>query len=144
MPERTFVMIKPEHVNLADYILEELRQCGTLVQQTMIERVPREIIERHYAIHRERPFYLYLVESFVDKPVVLAIYEGEGIVQKVMKQCGPTDPAKAPQDTIRGKYSTDSLEKAIAEQRPCQNVIHRSDSPSEAEREMAVWESYFR
>ncbi|MEK6950116.1 MAG: nucleoside-diphosphate kinase [Nanoarchaeota archaeon] len=142
MAERTFVMIKPEHVPLAEEILAELSSYGTLMGKAVIEAVPRSMIEEHYAIHRGRPFYHYLVDSFVGRPVVVAVYEGEGIVQKIMERCGPTDPAKAAKDTIRGKYSADSLERAIAEQRPVRNVIHRSDSPAEAEREILVWRAY--
>lgn len=144
MTERTFVMIKPEHVSRAEEILTELSSYGRLAARAVIDAVPRQIVEEHYAVHRERPFYRYLVDSFVDRPVVIAIYEGNGVVQKVMERCGPTDPTKAPKDTIRGRYSSDSLEQAIAEQRPVRNVIHRSDSPAEAEREIGVWKEYFR
>ncbi len=143
MMERTFVMIKPEQVSRAEKILAELSGYGTLTAKAVIPAVPRAVVEEHYAVHRERPFYQYLVDSFVDRPVVIAVYEGEGVVQKIMEGCGPTDPAKAPKDTIRGRYSNDSLEQAMAEQRPVQNVIHRSDSPAEAEREIEVWKEYW-
>lgn len=55
---------------------------------------------------------------------------------------GSTDPSKAHPNTLRARYSRDSLESAIAEQRPLSNVIHRSDSQAEAEREIAVWTEY--
>lgn len=143
MAERTFIMIKPEHVSSTEEILADLSGYGTLTAKAVITAVPRAVVEEHYTVHRERPFYQYLVDSFVDRPVVIAIYEGMGVVQKVMECCGSTDPAKASKETIRGKYSDDSLEKAIAEHRPVRNVIHRSDSPAEAEREIEVWKTYF-
>ena len=144
MSERTFIIIKPDHVKLADTILAELDSLAAREHTARVEVVPRDIIEAHYTVHRERPFYQYLVDSFVGKSVVLGVYAGLDVVRKVMDACGPTDPAKAPSNTIRGKYSTDSLERAIAEGRPVRNVIHRSDSVVEAEREIDVWKSYLR
>ena len=76
--------------------------------------------------------------------MVIAVYRAERVIQRIIDACGPTDPAQAPFDTIRGKYSTDSLNRAIAEGRPVRNVIHRSDSIAEAELEIEVWKAYLR
>jgi nucleoside-diphosphate kinase len=142
MAERTFIMIKPDHVELADIILAELDALARRVMTVRVESVPLEIVEEHYAVHRGRPFFGYMTASFAEKPVVLAVYEGDDVINTLRAAIGPTDPAKAPPDTIRGKYGRDSLESAIAEGRPCSNVIHRSDSPGEAEREISVWRQY--
>ncbi len=144
MSERTFIIIKPDHVELADAILTELDHLAARKHTARVDVVPRDVIESHYAPHREKSFYQYLVDSFVGKPVVIAVYQGEQAIQRVMDACGHTDPARASSDTIRGKYSIDSLEQAITEQRPVRNVIHRSDSMAEAEREIEVWKVYLR
>jgi nucleoside-diphosphate kinase len=142
MPEKTFIMIKPDHVELADDILEHLDQHGNRIDTSQVDEVPRDVIEAHYSPHKDKPFFGNMTDSFVGRSVILAVYEGEGVIQRLMDIIGPTDPSKAPQDTVRGMYSDDSLEKAIAEQRPVKNVIHRSDSPEESAREIDVWKQY--
>ncbi|KYK25616.1 hypothetical protein AYK26_05755 [Euryarchaeota archaeon SM23-78] len=144
MKEQTLVFIKPDHVKLADKILEELDELGTRLQTVKVDCVPKQVIENHYAIHKGKSFYDYLVGSFVGRPIVLAVYEGEGIVEKIIAVSGATDPAKAEKGTIRTKYSNDSLEIAMAEKRPVKNVIHRADSPESALYEMKVWEAYLK
>jgi len=142
MTERTFVMIKPEHIHLTDKIIADLNWQGHLEKFHYVSKVPPEVIGQHYAPHQGKPFYAHLVQAFVDKPVVIMVYQGDGIVKKIMDLAGPTDPLKAPKDTICGKYSHDSLAAAVAEHRTVHNVIHRSDSAAEAEREIKVWKAY--
>ncbi len=143
MLEKTFTLIKPEHVKMAGGILNELDQYGKRIITVRVNKVPREVIETHYSVHRGKPFFGYMTESFVGKPVVIAVYEGEDIIQRFIELIGPTDPRKASKGTIRGKYSNDSLEIAFSENRPVENVIHRSDNITEAMREISVWERYF-
>jgi nucleoside-diphosphate kinase len=142
MPERTFIMIKPEHVELADKILEELDRYGTRVISAKVDAVPRDTIEEHYSPHKGKWFFDPMTNAYVEKSVVIAVYEGDNVIQRMMEVIGPTDPKKAGKETIRGKYGTDSLESAVAEKRPVQNVIHRSDCDSEAKREISVWQKY--
>jgi nucleoside-diphosphate kinase len=142
MTEQTLVFIKPDHVGLAEKILGELDAHAKRVRTAEIPTLPLDVIQAHYSVHRERPWFDYFTRALADRPVVLAVYEGEGVIQRIREAIGPTDPAKAPPETIRAKYSNDSLEQALNEDRPCRNVIHASDSPSEAEREMAVWKQY--
>lgn len=142
MKERTFVLIKPDHVALANEIFSELDRYGNRIKTVNIESAPKEIVEDHYSPHKERSQFDSIVDYLVNEPIVIAIYEGEGIINKLMEIIGPTDPSNASKNTIRGKYSDDSLEKAIAENRHVKNVIHRSDSPQEAEREIKVWSKY--
>lgn len=117
--QRTFVMIKPDHYELADRILENLDLWPTLERTTTakVEAVPQQTIEAHYGPHKGKPFFPHLISMFTGRPVALAIYEGEGIIARMRELAGPTDPEKAPASTIRGKYSNDSLEKAISEGR---------------------------
>ena len=135
-------MVKPSHVGLADRILKELERFGARIHTRHIESVPRNVIQEHYAEHKEKSFFGYMTESFVGKAIVIAVYEGEGVVQKCSDAIGATDPAKATADSIRARYSRDSLMQAINEKRPVQNAIHRSDSSKEAEREINVWKQY--
>ena len=141
--EKTFIMIKPWSVKDAKEILIELDDYGIRTRHTSVETVPREVIQSHYAQHRGKPFFDYMTESFVGKPVEIAVYEGRNVIAEMIEIIGVTDPAKADPNSIRARYSTDSLEKALREGRPLQNVIHRSDSLSEALREIAVWQEYF-
>jgi len=142
MKEKTFVFIKPDHVDLANKILHELDTYGDRIQTVKIDYVPKEIIENHYAPHKGKFFFDYMVDYFVNKPLVIAIYEGENIIEKLIEVIGPTDPSKASSKTIRGKYSKDSLETAIVEKRTVKNVIHRSNSIKEFKREIEVWKNY--
>ncbi len=144
MFEKTFVIIKPDHVGSAVEILEELDKHGRRLITRKVNAVPREVIENHYSVHKGKSFFGYMTESFTDKDVVIAIYQGENVIEELRKAAGPTDPAKAAKETIRGRYSTDSLEQAIREKRPVRNVIHCSDSPAEAEREIGVWAQYLK
>ncbi len=143
MPEKTLIMIKPDHVDLADMILSELDKWDAKrIRTARVESVPQEVIEAHYAPHVGKSFFGYMTQSFIGRPVVIAVYEGDGVIGRLAVVIGPTDPAKAPANTIRGKYSNDSLDAAIKEGRPVKNVIHRSDSAEEAAREIEVWKQY--
>lgn len=129
---------------MAAVILEELDKCGRRLITRRVKAVPKEIIESHYSVHQGKPFFDYMTSSFIGKEVVVAVYQNDDVIRKLREAAGPTDPAKAPKETIRGKYSNDSLERAITEKRPVRNVVHCSDSPAEAEREIGVWARYLR
>lgn len=127
---------------MAEAILGELDEVGKRLVTIRIDKVPEDIIKQHYVPHDGKYFFDWLVDSLKDKPIVLAVYEGEEIVRNIREKVGPTDPVKAPKTTIRGKYSDDSLEKSKTERRVTANVIHASDSCGEAEREINVWKRY--
>ena len=94
-------------------------------------------------MHKDKPFYELVVASIAGQPVVSAVYMGEDVIAKLRRACG-SDPATAPKWTIRGKYGTDSLEVAIREGRVCDTVVHCSDCPEEARREIPIWEKYLK
>jgi len=142
--EKTLVMIKPDHADSAVEILGELDNYGRRLITRRVEAVPQEVIEAHYSVHKGKSFFDYMTKYFAGKDVVIAVYQGEGVIEKLREAAGPTDPAKASKETIRGKYSNDSLEQAINEGRPVRNVVHCSDSPAEAEREIGVWQKYLK
>jgi len=149
MIEQSLVFIKPDHFHIAHSILSELDEClglngGDSRRVTaIVDNVHLEDIQEHHSCHRGKSFFCYMNESYVGRQIVLAVYEGENIVQRLLDATGPTDPSKAPRDTIRGKYSGDSMERAIQEGRPVRNVIHRSESLEEALREIKVWRKFF-
>ncbi|OGJ16327.1 hypothetical protein A3K74_01900 [Candidatus Pacearchaeota archaeon RBG_13_33_26] len=145
MAERTLIIIKPESIKLKleGIIHAELAPHGKRMITARVDAVPREIIEAHYAPHKDKPFFKRVVNYFTGKPVILSIYEGKDVIQNFRKIIGPSDPSKAPKNTIRGKYSDDSMEKAIAEQRSIYTLVHCSESVAEYKREMSVWKEYF-
>lgn len=136
-------MIKPDYIHIAETILKELDQHGMRIKTSKVNSVPQHVIENHYSAHKGKHFYNELINEFANKPVIIAIYEGENIIQKFIELIGPTDPSKAPAHTIRARYSNDSKEKAEAENRTIKTVIHRSGSIEEAQQEIEVWKELF-
>lgn len=141
--EQTFIIVKPEWVHLAQEILNELDNYGTRIKTSKIDSIPLNVVENHYSAHKEKVIYPWLLKEFVNKPVVIAIYEGENVVERFKELIGPTDPSKAPKHTIRARYDNDSIEKAEAEKRTVKTVVHRSGSIEEAKQEIQVWEHLF-
>jgi nucleoside-diphosphate kinase len=138
MSQKTLIFVKPGHIHLKEKVLEKLDRVGKRILHKEIDKVPKKIIEEHYSEHEGKEFYNKLINGITDKPVVIAIYEGEDIVQKVMDECGPTHPPDAPEGTIRS-WSQDTYAKSDSEGRPLENVVHRSDSSESFEKEFTVW-----
>jgi nucleoside-diphosphate kinase len=92
-------------------------------------RIDRDLAEEHYAEHRDKPFFGELVAFITSGPVVVARLEGEGAIGVWRTMMGPTDPAAAPPGTIRGDYGLIIT----------QNIVHGSDSPASAERELRLF-----
>lgn len=140
--EKSLVFIKPDHIQFADEIFSELDYYGLRIATARVDSVSQELIEEHYLYHRGKSFFGYMTDSYVGRSIVLSVYQGENIISKLIKIIGPTDPSKSSKNTIRGKYSDDSMEKAIQEGRSVRNIIHRSDSLKEALREINVWQKF--
>ena len=122
--ERTFLMIKPDGVqrNLVGEIIQRFEAKGfTLVGLKMMQ-VSSELAEKHYAVHKERPFYGELVEFMSSGPIVAAILEKDNAVEDFRKLIGATNPANADEGTIRKLYA-----KSVGE-----NAVHGSDSNENA------------
>ncbi|MDJ0714346.1 MAG: nucleoside-diphosphate kinase [Prochloraceae cyanobacterium] len=129
--ERTFLMIKPDGVqrNLVGEIIRRFESKGyTLVGLKMMS-VSRELAEKHYDVHKERPFFGGLVEFIISAPVVAMVWEGEGVVSTARKIIGATNPINAELGTIRGDYGI-SIGR---------NLIHGSDAIETAQREISLW-----
>jgi nucleoside-diphosphate kinase len=129
--ERTLVLIKPDAVQrlLAGRILARFEERGLKVVALKLMRVERDLAERHYAIHREKPFFEGLVEFITSSPLVALVLDGPAAIAVVRAMVGATRPAEAAPGTIRGDLA---LETA-------QNLIHASDGPETAASEIALW-----
>jgi len=129
--ERTLVLIKPDGVQrlLTGRILARFEDRGLKIVGLKMVDVSRDLAERHYAIHRERPFFGSLVEFITSAPLVAAVLEAPNAVAVVRTMNGATRPNEAAPGTIRGDFA---LETA-------QNLVHASDSPENAADEIALW-----
>ena len=129
--ERTFIMIKPDGVqrNLVGEIVQRFEQKGFTLAGLKLMQVSRELAEKHYDVHKERPFFNGLVEFIVSSPVVAMVWEGEGVVTSARKLIGATDPLAAEPGTIRGDFGINIG----------RNIIHGSDAIETAQREISLW-----
>jgi nucleoside-diphosphate kinase len=129
--ERTLVLIKPDGVQrvLTGRILGRYEDRGLKIVGLKMLQVSRDLAERHYAIHREKPFFGSLVEFITSAPLVAAVLEGPNAITIVRAMNGATRPNEALPGTIRGDFA---LETA-------QNLVHASDSPENAADEIALW-----
>ena len=129
--ERTLVIVKPDGVQrgLIGSILGRLEARGLRVVGLKFLSVPPSLAERHYAEHEGKPFYAGLLAHITGGPVAVACFEGNNAVQLVRNTIGATNPLSAGPGTIRGDYAIDIG----------RNLIHASDAPATAERELALW-----
>ncbi|GAB4275117.1 MAG: nucleoside-diphosphate kinase [Coriobacteriia bacterium] len=131
MEERTFVMVKPDAVarGLVGRIVSRFEDVGLTIERMELATLTREQAEANYAEHQGKPFYEDLVSYVTSGPVVRMVVRGEGAVAICRKLIGATDPAEAAPGTIRGDFGL-SLDA---------NLVHGSDSPESAEREIAIF-----
>ncbi len=129
--ERTFLMIKPDAVQrgLVGDIIKRFETKGFTLVGLKLLSVSRELAEKHYDVHRERPFFQGLVEFIVSSPVVAMVWEGDGVIASARKIIGATNPLNAEPGTIRGDYGINVG----------RNLIHGSDGPETAVSEIALW-----
>ena len=129
--ERTLILIKPDAVErrLVGEILGRIERRGFDVRAAKLTRVSRDLGERHYAEHREKPFFGELVEFITSASTWALVVEGEGAIATIRKTIGATNPADAEPGSIRGDLAT-----AMPD-----NLVHGSDSAESAEREIALW-----
>jgi nucleoside-diphosphate kinase len=124
-------MVKPDGVQrgLAGEIIKRFEQKGFKIVALKMMRIDRAMAERHYGEHREKPFFGDLVSFITSGPVVAMVIEGKDAVQGVRDMMGATNPLKAAPGTIRGTFGVDVG----------RNVVHGSDSPASAEREINLF-----
>lgn len=129
--QRTLVIVKPDGVQrgLVGPILTRLESRGLKIVGLKLVSVSAELAGRHYAEHEGKPFYEGLLRYITSAPVIVACVEGTSAVQMVRNSVGATNPLNAAPGTIRGDYALDIG----------RNLIHASDAPETAERELALW-----
>ena len=130
--QETLVLIKPDAVKrqLSGEILSRYERKGLVIKALKLLQVPRELAEEHYAEHKEKPFFGELVDFITSGPVLAFVLAGENAIVSVRALNGATNPVDAaPGSSIRGDYAL-TLDA---------NVVHASDSPEAAAREVSLW-----
>ncbi|MEV6430323.1 nucleoside-diphosphate kinase [Nocardia sp. CA-107356] len=132
MTEQTLVLIKPDGVarGLVGEVLARIERKGLKIAALELKQVSEEVARGHYAEHAEKPFFGSLIEFITSGPVVAAILEGPRAIAAFRQIAGGTDPVeKAVPGSIRGDLALQTQE----------NLVHGSDSPESAKREIALW-----
>ncbi len=129
--ERSLVLIKPDAMQrgLAGTIISRLESAGLKLTALRMLHMDKELAERHYAIHKEKPFFTGLVNYITSAPIIASVFAGENAVEAIRRLIGATDPAKTEPGTIRGDFGV-NIE---------QNSVHGSDSVENAEIEIKIF-----
>jgi nucleoside-diphosphate kinase len=129
--EATLILIKPDAMKrgLAGEVLRRFEARGLELRAARLVRVDRELAERHYAVHREKPFFPELVEFITSGTTLALVLEGEGAIGTCRTTIGATDPAAAEPGSIRGDLALSMPD----------NLVHGSDSVETAEHEIELW-----
>jgi nucleoside-diphosphate kinase len=129
--ERSLVLIKPDAVRrgLVGEILGRFERKGLVVEAMVLREMDAELADEHYADHVEKPFYPPLKEFMTSGPLVALVLAGDEVIEVVRSMIGSTDGRKAAAGTIRGDLSLSNRE----------NLVHASDSPESAKRELGLW-----
>jgi nucleoside-diphosphate kinase len=129
--ERTLVLVKPDGVarGLVGEVIARIERKGLAVIAAELRILDRETAQTHYGEHREKPFFSSLVDFITSGPMLAMVIEGPRAVEAFRALAGATDPVKASPGTIRGDYALDVQN----------NIVHGSDSPDSAAREVALF-----
>jgi nucleoside-diphosphate kinase len=131
MTQRTLILLKPDAVQrrLVGELTSRFERKGLRLAGLKLLQAPRETAEKHYAVHKGKPFYESLLQFLTSGPTVAMVWDGREAVTACRNLMGLTDGVKAPPGTIRGDF-------AISVQN---NLVHGSDSPENAAIEIALW-----
>jgi nucleoside-diphosphate kinase len=129
--DRTLILVKPDAMerNLGGAILARLETAGLKMAALKMLRVDEALANRHYAVHAGKPFFKDLIAYITSYPIIAAVFEGRNAVELARKTMGATDPKKAEAGTIRRDFGMDIQ----------RNSVHGSDSPENAEIEIALY-----
>jgi len=129
--QRTLVLVKPDGVQrgLVGEIISRLERKGLKIVALKMLQMDRAMAERHYDVHRDKPFFSSLVDFITSGPVIAAVIEGQNAVDVVRQMMGETDPLKAAPGTIRGDFGLEVQE----------NLVHGSDSEENAQEEISLF-----
>jgi len=133
--ERTLILVKPDGVarSLVGEVINRVENKGYQIVGLKMITPTREILAKHYAEHEGKPFYEPLIEFMLSGPIVAMIAQGNRVIEGFRKLAGTTDPTTAEPGTIRGDLARDQGTKVV------QNIVHGSDSPESAAREIAIF-----
>jgi len=125
------VLVKPDGVSrgLVGEVISRIERKGLKLAALELRTVPTELAEEHYAEHKDKPFFGELLSFITSGPVVAAVVEGDRAIEAFRQLAGATDPVKADTGSSRGDF-------ALAVQN---NIVHGSDSPESAAREIKLW-----
>lgn len=134
-PERTLVLVKPDGVRrgLVGEVLRRIEAKGYAIVALQMRTADADLLGAHYAEHAGKPFFEPLVAFMGSGPVVAAVVEGHRAVEGFRSLAGATDPTTAAPGTLRGDLGRDWGERVV------QNLVHGSDSPESASREIGLW-----
>ena len=130
-PQRTLLLVKPDGVQrlLVGRVIARFEERGLKLVGLKLMRADRALAERHYAVHRERPFFRGLVDFITSGPLVAAVLEGPNAIAIVRAMNGATRPHEAAPGSIRGDFAVETA----------QNLVHASDGEETAAAEVAMW-----
>lgn len=133
--ERTLILVKPDGVarGLAGEVLRRIEGKGYTLAAVELRTPTAELLEQHYAEHVGKPFYAPLVEFMLSGPSLAIVAEGDRVIEGFRSLAGTTDPTTAAPGTIRGDLGRQWPTAVL------QNLVHGSDSPESAAREISIW-----
>ena len=133
--EKTLVLVKPDGVarGLVGEVIARIEAKGYKIVQLRMLQADRALLEKHYAEHQGKPFFEPLVEFMMSGPIVALVAEGNRVIEGFRSLAGVTDPTVAAPGTIRGDLARDQGTKVV------QNIVHGSDSPESAAREIKIF-----
>jgi len=129
--EKSFIMVKPDGVQrgLVGEVVQRLENKGFKLVGAKLMNIPTDLAETHYGEHKERPFFGELVDFITSGPVFAMVWEGENVISTSRLMIGETNPQEALPGSVRGDFAV-----TVAK-----NIIHGSDSPESAEREINLF-----
>ena len=133
--EKTLVLVKPDGVarGLVGEVIARIEAKGYSIVSLRMLQADRALLEKHYAEHQGKPFFEPLVEFMMSGPIVALVAEGNRVIEGFRSLAGATDPTVAAPGTIRGDLARDQGTKVV------QNIVHGSDSPESAAREIEIF-----
>jgi nucleoside-diphosphate kinase len=133
--EKTLILVKPDGVarGLVGEVISRIESKGYAIDSLRMLQADRALLEQHYAEHIGKPFYEPLVEFMMSGPIVAIVASGNRVIEGFRSLAGVTDPTVAAPGTIRGDLARDQGTKVV------QNIVHGSDSPESAAREIQIF-----
>ena len=133
--EKTLILVKPDGVRrgLVGEVISRIESKGYSIDALRMLQADSALLEKHYAEHVGKPFYEPLIEFMLSGPIVAMIAQGNRVIEGFRKLAGTTDPTTAEPGTIRGDLARDQGTKVV------QNIVHGSDSPESAAREITIF-----